>query len=136
VDRSLRVLEHRVPVRIGDELACVSDLVGREAAFEILLGAIEQGGRDRGVAFLRKPVTDSANVMIDAKYLLNDHDAALGRTRGIGAISAQVVAVAGGEREVLTQVFLLSNKARPVYAARLSIARFHVSAQTNAMVSE
>src|SRR5262249_47390990 len=113
VNRRLSVLEHRIPVRIGNELARVGDLIRRVAALEALLAAIEQGRRDRRVAFLGEPVTGGADVMIDAKNLLNDHDSALGRTGGIGAIGAQLVAVAGGEREVLAQVFLLSNKARP-----------------------
>src|SRR5215510_3915574 len=106
VNRRLSVLEHRIPIRTGNELARVGDLIRRVAALEALLAAIEQGRRDRGVAFLGEPVTDGANVMIDAKNLLNDHDSALGRTGGVGAIGAQLVAVAGGEREMLAQVFL------------------------------
>ena len=49
----------------------------------------------------------AADMVVDAENLLNDHDPALGRTGRVGAIGAQLVAVAGGEREVLTQVFLL-----------------------------
>src|SRR5216684_7217038 len=37
VDRGLHVLEHRAPIRIGDELARIGNLVRRIAAFEILL---------------------------------------------------------------------------------------------------
>jgi hypothetical protein len=69
--------------------------------------------------------------MIDAENLLDDHDPALGWTGWIGAIGAQLVAVAGGEREVLAQVFLLSTKRGTL----LSNARFRTGAQTNAMVS-
>jgi hypothetical protein len=42
-----------------------------------------------------------------------------------------LMAVAGGEREVLAQVFLLSNKARNAAFD----ARFHDATQTNTMVS-
>ena len=47
--------------------------------------------------------------MVDAENLLNDHHAALGGSRGVGAIGAQLMAVVGSERELLTQFDLLSN---------------------------
>ena len=107
VDRRLGVAHHRAPIRIGDEFARIGDLVGRVAAFEILGLPVEQGRRHGGVAFAREPVADRADVMVDAEDFLNDHDAALGRARGIGAIGAQLELVGGREREMLTQGDLL-----------------------------
>ena len=78
VDRGLHVAQHRAPIRIGDELARVGDLVGRVAAFEIRLLAVEHRRSERGVAFAGQPVADRADVMIDAEDFLNDDDAALG----------------------------------------------------------
>jgi len=107
VDRGLGVLHHGVPVRVGDELARAGDLVGRVAALEALLGAIEQRRRDRRVAFLRQPIADVADVVVDAEDFLNDHDAAFGRSRRISAIGAQLMAVVCGQSEMFTQAYLL-----------------------------
>ena len=83
-------LHHRVPIGLGDEVARVLDLVRRVAAFEILLRAVEQRRRHRGIAFAREPVADRADVMIDAENFLNDDDAALRRAGRIGAIGAEL----------------------------------------------
>jgi hypothetical protein len=90
VDRGLRVAQHRAPIGVGDELARIGDLVRGIAAFEILLLAVEQRGRERGVAFGREPVAHGADVMIDAEDFLDDHDAAFGGAGWIGAIGAQL----------------------------------------------
>ena len=103
VDCGLRVLEHRVPVRVGDELARIGDLVRRIAALEVLLRAIEQRRRDGGIAFGGEPVADRADVMIDAENLLDDDDAAFRRAGWIGPISTKLKAVGRGERELLAQ---------------------------------
>ena len=107
VDCRLSVAHHRTPIGIGDELARIGDLVRRVAALEVLRLPVEQRRRNRGIAFAGQPVADRANVMIDAEDFLNDHDAALGRARRVGAISAQLKLVGGREREMLTQVDLL-----------------------------
>ena len=90
VDRGLRVVHHRAPVRIGDELARVGDLVRRIAAFEVLALTVEQCRRDRGIAFRGEPVADRADVVIDAEDFLDDYDAAFGGAGRIGAIGAQL----------------------------------------------
>jgi hypothetical protein len=107
VDGGLGILEHRIPVGVGDELARIGDLVGRIATLEILLCAIEQRRRDRGVAFAREPVAHRANVIVHAEDFLDHHHAALGRAGGVGPIGAQLVAVIRSQCEMLTQLNLL-----------------------------
>src|SRR5262249_36981718 len=63
---------------------------------------------------------DRADVLVDPEDLLNDDHAAFGRARRIGAVSAQLVAVGGSQREMFTQLDLLSkflagwNEWRPI----------------------
>ena len=89
IDRGLGVAQHRRPVGIGDEFARVGDFVRRIAALEIRLDAVEDRRRDRDIACARETVADRADVVIDAKDLLDHHDGRLGRACGIGAIAAQ-----------------------------------------------
>src|SRR6516225_11120858 len=104
VDRRLRVAQHGGKIRIGHELAGIGDLVGRIAAFEARLRAVEQGRGDGDETFGRQPIADRADVAVDAENLLNDHDAAHGRALRIGPIGAQLVLVGGGEPELLAHV--------------------------------
>ena len=90
VDRGLHVAQHRAPVGIGDEFARIGDLVGRVAAFEIGLLAVEHRGRQRRIALAGQPVAHRADVMIDAEDFLNDDDAALGLAGRVGAIGAEL----------------------------------------------
>jgi hypothetical protein len=85
----------------------IGDLVRRVAALEILSLPVEQGRRHGGVALAGQPIADRADVMIDAEDFLDDHDAALGGARRVGAIGAQLKLVCGCEREVLAQGDLL-----------------------------
>src|SRR5579863_1793300 len=103
LDRGLRVAHHRAPVRIGDEFARAGDLVRRIAALEIRLLTIEQGRRHRGVTLAGEPVAHRADVMIDAENLLDDDNAAPGRTARVGAIGAELEAVRRRQCELLTQ---------------------------------
>ena len=83
IDRSLGVAQHRGPVGIGDECARIGDFIRRVAALEIRLGAIEDRRRDRDIARGGDTVADRADVVIDAKDLLDHHDGALrARLRG------------------------------------------------------
>ncbi len=90
VDRGLGILHHRAPVRIGDELARLRDLVRGVAGLEVLHLPVEQRRGDSGVAVSRQPVADCADVMVDAENLLDHDDPALGGPGRIGAISAQL----------------------------------------------
>src|SRR3546814_12244845 len=63
---------------------CSSDLVGVQ--LHARLHAPEKIGRKREIAFGRPSVAHLANDRIDAEYLLNDDDGALGLARRIGEI--------------------------------------------------
>ena len=91
---------------LATKLRALRDLRRRVAALEVLLRAIEQRRRHRGVAFVGEAVADRADVLVDAENFLNDDDAALRRARRIGAIGAELMAVGGGQCELLTQVNL------------------------------
>jgi hypothetical protein len=58
---------------------------------------IKDGGRDRRIALTGKAVAHRANVMIDAEYLLNDDDPALGRSARLSPIGAEFEIVRCGE---------------------------------------
>src|SRR5579863_3331960 len=73
------------------------------AALEIRLLTIEQRRRHRGVTLAGEPVAYRADVMIDAENLLDDDDAARGRTAWIGAIGAELETVRRRQCELLTQ---------------------------------
>ena len=107
VDRGLHVAQHRAPIRIGDEFARIGDLVGRVAAFEIRLLAIEHRRRQRRIAFAGQPIAHRADVMIDAENLLDEDDAALGLAGRIGAIGAEFETVGRRQCKMLTQAILL-----------------------------
>src|SRR4029079_15909740 len=107
VDGGLRVLEHRIPIGAGDELARIGDLVARVAALEVFLRPIEQGRRNGGVAFTGETIADGADVFVHAKDFLDDDHAAFGPAGRIGAIGAELVAVVGRQCELLTQIVLL-----------------------------
>src|ERR1700704_621979 len=102
VDRGLGVAQHRGPVGIGDELSRVGHFVRRVAALEIRLAAVEDRRRDRHIAGACQPVADRADVMIDAKNLLDHDDSRLGCTSGIGAIGAQFKSVRSRQCDVLS----------------------------------
>ncbi len=79
------------------------DFVGRIAGLEIAHEAVEQRRRHRDITLRREPVADIADMAVDAEYLLRDHHRALRLAGRVGAIGAERVAVAGGEREMLAQ---------------------------------
>jgi hypothetical protein len=80
---------------LATNLRALAIFVRRIAALEIRLLAIEQGRRHGRVTFAGKTIAHRANVMIDAKYLLNDDNAALGRSARLGAIGAELEAIRG-----------------------------------------
>src|SRR5205807_10050718 len=77
LDRRRRVAQHRGPVDLRQEGACVLDLGRRVAAFEIGLDPVEYRWRNSGIPLRRETIAQVADVMVDPEYLLNDHDAAL-----------------------------------------------------------
>ena len=89
-DRGVGVAHHRVPVGLGDEGARLLDLGRRVAGLEILLRAVEQRRRHRGIAIAGEVVADLADVLVDAENLLDDDDAALRRAGRIGPIGAEL----------------------------------------------
>ena len=97
---------HVIPVEIAEIAAGMSDLVWRIAAFEIAHETVKHRRRDRDIAERCEPVADRTNVVIDPENLLHHHHAALRRSRGIGAVSAERVLVGGGQSELLTQRYL------------------------------
>jgi hypothetical protein len=56
-----------------------------------------QGRCHGNIAVGGKAVADCADVLVDAEDLLDDDDAALGRTFRIGAIGPEFVLIGGGE---------------------------------------
>jgi len=101
------IAQHRAPVGVGDELARLGNLVGTVPALKILHLPIEQCGRYSGIAFAGQPITDCANMMIDAEDFLDDHDAAFCRAGRVCPVGTQLELVGRCERELLTQEDLL-----------------------------
>src|SRR3977135_3083886 len=88
-------------------------LVGRVAAFEIRLNAIEHRRRDREISQRGEAIAHRANVMIDAKNLLDHHQAALRLPLRLRAISTELETVRSGEVDFRTQgstPFMLENR--------------------------
>src|SRR4029453_18676218 len=106
LNRSRDVMHHVVPVEISEITARVRDFVGRVATLEITHEAIEHSRRNGRVTDSGKAVAHRADVPVDAEYLLDHHDAALGCTGGIGAVCAERMAISGGQGELLTQRYL------------------------------
>src|SRR5262245_34718279 len=92
-DRRGGVAQHGVPVRVGDELARLLDLLGRIAGLEVAHLAVEQRRRHGDVAFGREAVAHAADVMIDAENFLDDHHPADGLAARFGAIGTKAVAI-------------------------------------------
>src|SRR5262249_45086443 len=107
IDGGLRILKHRIPIRICDEFSRIRDFVGRIATLETLLGSVEQRGRDRRIALGREAVANRPDGLVNAEDLLNNDHATLRRASRINSVRAEFVAVISGECELLTQVNLL-----------------------------
>jgi len=91
----------------------IGDLVGRVAAFEIRLNAIEHRRRDREISQRGEAIAHRANVVIDAENLLDHHQAALRLSLRLRAISTELETVRSGERDLRTQgstPFMLGNR--------------------------
>src|SRR5689334_6899755 len=94
---------HVIPVQVAEIAAGVRDFVRGVATLEIAHEAVEHGRRNRYVSKCGEPITDRANVMIDAENLLHHHHAALGLAGWLGAVGAERMLVGGGQSELLTQ---------------------------------
>src|SRR6185503_11241176 len=75
----------------------------RVAALEIAHEAVEHRRRHGRIAERGQPVAHRSDVMIDAENLLHHHHAAFDGALRVGAVSAELMLVAGGERELLAQ---------------------------------
>src|SRR5262245_20646205 len=99
-------MHHVIPVEISKITARVRNFVGRVAALEITHEAIEHGRRNGGITDRREAIAHCADVAVDAEYLLDHHDAALGCSGGIGAICPERMVIGGSQGELLTQRYL------------------------------
>src|ERR1051325_888279 len=102
-DRRRDIEQQLAPVDLRNERARMRDLVGRVAAFEIGLDAIEHGGRRRGVADRREAIAHGADVVVHAEDLLDHHQAAFRLSLRFGTISAELESVRSRECDVRTQ---------------------------------
>src|SRR5260370_21799436 len=66
------------------------------------LDAVEDRGRNRGVTCISQEIEHRADVVIDAKDLLDHHDRAFGRTRRVRAIAAKFKTVRSRQLDVLS----------------------------------
>ncbi len=84
-DRGGDVAQRLLEIDLADDGHAARPRLRVVADVEPLLDMLEDGRRDREIAFRRKPVRDLADVRVDAEDFLNNDKAAAGIADGIGA---------------------------------------------------